>query len=607
MRKQLRFICLLAMVGGVATIFAQTGCPDCIVAVPATLPADTIYLGDAPNGRAGEYYEADISFRMPKTTTPVAANDSTIIPNITISQITITSVTNVPPGLSWEANQLEFKVSDETDGCVRFCGTPLQPGLYEIEVVVSAKVLIVTQTTSFSFPILIEPAVSVTEGFTMENSRGCGEVAVAFQNNISSNGQTGFSYKWDFGNGQTSTQENPSDQIYPEPGTYFVNYEAIVDTAGYFLTNLRVDELSCTDFLGNRPDVWVEILDPQGTVLYKSNVTTDARLPLNYNVNIPIEDGNYLIKITDDDDGFLGNDDDPCGNVTFNKASNGTIPAVEVKSTITIIHPVDTVRSSDTVRVYAQPASPTLSGYQGKQLCKGDALELRTNYSTNIQWFRNGESLIGRTDSLLSTKESGNYFVVYTSVDGCRAYSDTAKLNFAEPPAFPIFTNQQNYLVLLEPAKLPANYTVEWFFNGNIIPNAKGVNYCANASGTYILKITNSLTGCASTYSRIVTYDPGFAGCTTSTEDSFGEWVYDLKMFPNPTTGQTWLQFALQKETDATVIVRNAVGMEISRQVYSHLFGNNQLAIDLQHEPAGIYLIELQVQDGRKTLRLIKQ
>lgn len=607
MRKQILFVCLLAIFTGHLSLFAQSGCPGCGVQLPDSLAIDTIYLVDAPNGRAGEYYEADISFRMPKTTTPVAASDPNVAPNITINQINITSVSNVPPGLSWEANQLEFKVAEQTDGCVRFCGTPLQPGLYEVEVVVTAKVLIISQTTSFTFPILIEPAVSITEGFTMQNSSGCGEVAVLFQNNVPSGGRAGFQYQWDFGNGNTTVDENPNAQIYDAPGNYFVDYQAIVDTAGYFLTNLRLDELSCSDFFGNRPDVWVEILDPQGSVLYKSEVVTDARLPLTYNLNIPIKDGNYLIKITDDDDGFLGNDDDPCGNVTFNQVSTGNLQTVDVKAVLTIIHPVDTVRSADTVRVFAQPAQPTLTGYEGKKLCVGDRVDLRTNYDTNIQWFKNEASIIGSTAPNLTTQASGNYYVVYTSSDGCRAFSDTAQLNFAEPPAFPIFTNQQNYLVLLEPAKLPTNYTAEWFFNGNAISNAAGINYCANATGTYILKITDTQTGCASTYSRIVTYNPDFEGCTTSTENHFQELVYDLNIFPNPTNGQAWVQFGLNEARDVLLIVRNAVGMEMSRQSYQNLLGNNQLEINLLDKSAGMYWIELQLPEGRKILKVIKQ
>ena len=39
-----------------------------------------------------------------------------------------------------------------------------------------------------------------------------------FTNNVPSNGQNGFSYLWDFGNSQTSTDENPSAVTYTEPG-----------------------------------------------------------------------------------------------------------------------------------------------------------------------------------------------------------------------------------------------------------------------------------------------------------------------------------------------------------------------------------------------------
>lgn len=607
MRKQFLFLCLWAILGGIHAGFSQTGCPGCVVSVPDSLSADTIYLADAPNGRAGEYYEADISFRLPKTTTPVAANDPTVIPNLTINHITISSVSNIPPGLNWQANQLEFDVAQQTDGCVRFCGTPLQPGLYEVEVVVTAKVLVISQTTSFSFPILIEPAVSMTEGFTMQNSSGCGDVAVSFQNNVPSGGKAGFSYKWDFGNGRTSLNENPEDQIYRTPGSYFVNYQAIVDTAGYFLTGIKVNKVSCSDLLGNRPDIFLEVLNPQGTLLYKSDVTNDAQLPLTYNLNIPVKEGNYTIRVTDKDDGFLGNDDDPCGTVTFNKFSTGNLEGVDFQSAITIIHPVDTVRSVDTVRVYAQPTPPILLGYEGEKLCKGDFVTLVTNYDNHIQWYKDGESIIGNMESTLKTTESGNYYLVYTSSDGCRAFSDTAKLNFAAPPTAPIFLNKENYLVLLEPNRLPDNFTAQWSLNNNLIPNANGINYCSNASGSYVLKITDNETGCSSSYSRVVTFDPRFAGCTTAAEDHFKELVQDLTLFPNPTNGPLWLQFGLNEATDVTLVVRNAVGMEISREVHRNLLGNNRLEINLQSYSSGMYFVELQVQDARKNLKVIKQ
>lgn len=172
---------------------AQSGCPDCLVSLPP-LPSDTIFLSDAPDGEALMPYDNDISFRLPKSTTPVHEIDPSTPAGLNISKITIIALLNVPPGLSWEPNKFEFDPGDETDGCVKFCGTPLIPGYYEVEVFVTAKVVTINQSTSFTLPIYIAPSTSSSEGFSMQNSNGCGEVTVSFDNLIESNGGMGFDY-----------------------------------------------------------------------------------------------------------------------------------------------------------------------------------------------------------------------------------------------------------------------------------------------------------------------------------------------------------------------------------------------------------------------------
>ena len=178
---------------------AQSGCPGCVINLPP-LPSDTIYLGDAPDGIAGEAYDGDLSFRMPKTTDAVPGTPG----GLNIGKITIQSLLNVPPGLSWESNKTEFDPGDETDGCVKFCGTPVLPGHYEVQVFVTATVLGINESTSFTFDFYIAPATSMTDGFNLLNNNGCGEVTASFENNVVSNGHFGFSYYWDFGNGEMS-------------------------------------------------------------------------------------------------------------------------------------------------------------------------------------------------------------------------------------------------------------------------------------------------------------------------------------------------------------------------------------------------------------------
>jgi len=57
---------------------ASAQCPGCVVDLP-TLPEDTIYLGNAPDGMVSFYYDEDISFRLPKTTDPVQSASRIIL------------------------------------------------------------------------------------------------------------------------------------------------------------------------------------------------------------------------------------------------------------------------------------------------------------------------------------------------------------------------------------------------------------------------------------------------------------------------------------------------------------------------------------------------
>ncbi|MFM8487748.1 MAG: S-layer protein, partial [Bacteroidota bacterium] len=105
---------------------AQTGCPGCQTEVPAGLPADTVYLPGLPDGQLGAPYDESISFRLPKTTTPVYALDSVTQPGLAISKFEIVAIDGLPAGLHWQPNKSVFDMTIETDGCLRICGTPFE-------------------------------------------------------------------------------------------------------------------------------------------------------------------------------------------------------------------------------------------------------------------------------------------------------------------------------------------------------------------------------------------------------------------------------------------------------------------------------------------------
>ncbi|MEZ4993177.1 MAG: T9SS type A sorting domain-containing protein [Saprospiraceae bacterium] len=586
--------------------YSQTGCPGCIVNLPDTLSADTIYLSDAPSGQAGVYYEGDLSFRMPKTTTPVTAIDPDVPPGLTISKITISGVSNVPPGLSWEPSQMEFNTSDgETDGCVRFCGVPLQPGLYMVDVIITARLVIIDQTASFTVPILIEPAESTTDGFNMVNNSGCGSVQVSFENNVPSNGKVGYSYNWDFGNGVTSTDENPADQLYDLPGEYPVQYQAKIDTTGYFLTRVNINAVDCNDLLGGRPDLKLNIFNPAGDLIYVSDIITNAHVPVAYELNLPLEEGNYALAVTDDDSG-LGGADDQCGTVTFNRNTTGNLSDGGLALTMEILHPVDIITSTGTVYVYDQPDPPLITAPFESPLCEGDTVQLIADYTEHIQWYRDSVPVLGGTGDTLVVTQSGSYRVVYTSPDGCISMSEEMPVSFGKLPETVSFVNENNELSLFDPDKLPESYQINWYQNGDLLEGFNETTYCIDSDATYTIEVVDLSTECSASYSQAITFDPDYPNCVSPVIDQLPNGVASVQIFPNPTLGPLHLVVNTNSGMEVELSLYSLTGRRIQVETKQLIAGKQDFSFELGAVPAGMYILSFSRGGKTKNWRIVK-
>lgn len=583
----------------------QNSCPACAVVLPTDLPADTLYLAPAAVGRVGEWYSADIAFRVPQTTTPVAAVDSTVPPGITINKITITGVTNLPPGLNWQLPQAVFNLPDSTDGCVKICGTPLQPGLYMVNVVITAQVLVLSQTATFSFPILIEPAQSITEGFTMNNASGCGEVTVSFTNNVPSGGNPGFSYFWDFGNGNFSPEENPVSQTYNAPGEYLVNYQAIVDTTGHILTKVRVNQVSCSD-LFNGPDLKIFIYDPDSVEVFVSDVIQNASPPVEYVVNLPLGTGNYRLRVIDIDSGILGGADDECGVISFNRTLSGELSGGPLQAFIEIIHPTDTIRSSDTVRVFPLPPAPLITGLPNGSVCEGDVLTVTTNYTEALQWYRDSLPVIPGNEAVLDIEASGVFQVVYTSPDGCQVSSVPVTVEFVPPPVVPVFVSAQNRLTLFDADALPEAARIRWYLNGEVIPGATGTELCITESGSYALEVTDLITGCSSIFSLPITFNPNIPNCQLSAVT--GVFLESgINVYPNPTADDIELYLNMESSTGVSWQIIDVNGRVLLAGDWGLISGEIRRRIGTAHLPAGLYGLRLRAGTAYAFAKIVKK
>lgn len=583
----------------------QNACPTCTTQLPDPLPADTLYLAPAPNGRVGEFYSANISFRVPRTTTPVAAVDTTVTPGITINRITITGLTNLPAGLSFELPQAVFNLPDSTDGCVNICGMPLQPGTYLVNVTLTAQVFVLSQQSTFTFPIVIEPAQSITDGFTMNNASGCGPVTVNFENNVLSGGNPGFSYFWDFGNGNFSPEENPVPQTYSTPGQYRVQYRAIVDTVGHILTKVRILQVGCTD-LFNAPDLKIFLYAPDSSEVFVSQEFQNATLPLEVLINAPIGEGNYRLRVLDLDNGILGGADDECGAITFNRTLSGELDGGTLRAFLELINPVDTIVSVDTVEVFPLPATPFIFGVPNGPLCDGELLSLSVNYPDGVQWYRDSLPVLPGDAPVLELSTSGNYYVSYTSEYGCRVYSNLAYVEFEPLPTVPAFTVGQNRLTLFDPAALPAFAFLQWYLNGEPLAGENGQLLCITESGLYQLVVTNGFTGCSNSYSLPVNYNPNVPNCVSS---SYENWLENagVRIFPNP--GWDLVQVEMQLDAPATVHwqLTDVNGRAVAGGIWEAPEGTLRRSIEAGHLPQGVYFVRLQTQEGFGVKKWVKR
>jgi hypothetical protein len=544
-----------------------------------------------------------VSFRLPKTTTPVNAVDSTTPPGITINKFEILSVDGLPPGLYWQLNQSVFDPAVQTDGCIKICGTPLASDTFKLTVTLKATVFIISQISTFPMTLYIAPKQSVTEGFSMLNPTGCGSTTVEFTNKVPSNGNEGFSYTWDFGDGSpVSTAENPAPRTYDQPGMYEVKYRAIVDTSGYILESIRVLEVGCTDppLFGN-PDLFLEIRNPAGNLIFNSSPAINSTpLPYTFPVNMPLGEGNYSLTVWDDDGGIKGSDD-VCGVLTFNYLSNGSLVAGSLKVVMNILHPVDTIWARDTVIVYPQPSNPTLSAPGGLSACTGaDAPVLVSSYGFGNHWMLDGHLIPGATAFIYQAVESGSYQVQFISPYGCVAVSAPVTVSIYPLPQEPTWFNFNNMLQVVDTLALPTPYSLQWF-NGNMpITGATGIRYCATQNGQYGLMVTDLSTGCTNTYTAQVNHNPNFDCTVGLNELAQGS----LTLYPNPSGGQEiWLGTEQDLPAGAGIHIWDAAG-RLAR-TYTTVQAAATQRLDLGQLTPGIYVLELRTAQGIGRAKLV--
>ncbi len=572
-------------------------CPGCAVNMACSVsPAKPALCPDTlPDGYAMQPYTQDVSFYLPSQFVDAGSGY-----NVTLNQLTILSVTGMPYGLSFQTNAVNNIYYPSSNppatehGCAKICGTPVMTGNYMVTVFVEAQVTVLglsqSSNTSFTLPLRILPDSTSNGIFSIDQSIGCAPLSTNFQNQLPSNGNTGYSYAWDFGNGNQSVLETPPIQYYNAPGDYAVSLQATIDTLGYFLSSVSIlgATSGCDDSPFSSPDYYFVLIDSlTNTVVYTSAYIDNTDAPVTFAFpEIQLNNTSYILQGWDYDNGLSGGDDHCNSDVYFNGHSTGTTTLTHdgFTASITITHPVIVHTATDTVHVYPPIVVSNIDVTPNDSICNGDSITLSVTPLTGdtYQWYRDTAAIYNATHSDYTTKQAGTYYCEVTNSYGCRAITNTQTTTIMANPPKPTFWITGGHILNTN----LAGFQLQWYFNGTPISGANAMTYNFTATGNYSLTASVPF------------------GCSTSSDTVFATYVNGIneseeplsyRLFPNPNNGSFVIEFDLKAESDVNISVTDLVGKTIYDDDLGLQNGSVHKDVVLKSVSKGLYLVNLQV------------
>src|SRR5690554_6285957 len=512
----------------ILTLVASITCAQvCTIDYSQTVPG--IYPQTFADGTVGTPYSAEFTILFP-------TEDA----GVNYTSFKITSI-ELPLGLTWscsnETNGCVYNPQQDPFGCILISGTPAESGQFTVNIHSDAKKADNSEGVyTITADLTIGNAIGTNSVFTITPNVLCesGTVDFALVNPVSYTpiaGQTtGISYHWEFGNGNASTSATPVTQTYNGVGEYEVELTQVVDTIGFRLKYVVINAVGCTDFTGfGRPDLYIHILDGNNTIVHSTESNPDdANLPQPYNLNLLLNNPPYSIRVMDDDsDNWTGTADDNCIDgdehgattalslpnvnnlgVTTQIGNNGSL-----NFTYTIEKDTSIVKTTDLVKVHANPAEPMLN-------IDGTAPEIVSLSTDDLgyvyHWELDGQILYDETGTEIFPTETGGYAVIAVNEHGCYAVSETFNVNGVsaidevEAITFNVYPNPASHTVNIDYSEAIFGDVVISDLSGRVIyvQNVEGnqhlsIDVSPFANGIYTIS-TRTKTGDVSTKKLIV-------------------------------------------------------------------------------------------------------
>jgi len=612
-----------------------------------------------PDGTVGEYYSEDISFYMPNQ-----FSDSETGFEVVLDQVIVTNIVGLPLGLDIELSNPTgiYNPSDSEFGCANLSGTPLVLGDYTITISIQANVTVVGVGISVDQLVNFDIYMTVNEGqggnasFIYSPSTGCGSVEAEFEALIGSD-EYNVSYNWDFGNGFSSNQQFPPNQVYDQAGTYTVTLNTDITSFNYNLNNFIISstdvdcwgfdlEEACIDIFGavecwGDPDLLFKLYDGSGNLVYETGYITGETASWN-NVDFNMNNPPYSVSIWDTEEwdgtdlSFSGNDN--LGTFTL-ELSDGlhTFNTGCATGNYTISSSLTTIQSfedTETIIVFDAP-TPELNYDEILSI-----LSVPVSNIISYQWYFNGDMIEGANQSTYIALESGTYWVEFITEDGCQSQSLPIDIVKCDNDFTPSIFVSENILLSTD-----TEYELNWYYNGIYFgsgPNITGSNNgyfwvvasdefgCEWTSDTIFFQLPNppnDIDGDGIVNSEdddvdgdgivnsedddvdgdgiLNDYDDDVDGDGINNDDDdsisgyldLNDLLSDfINLFPNPTDGIFNLQLTNKNSLSGKLFILNIEGKRVFEKDLQ-LSNNESVLIDISKHKSGMYFVCFSMND----------
>lgn len=257
---------------------------------------------------------------------------------------------------------------------------------------------------------------------------------------------------------------------------------------------------------------------------------------------------------------------------------------------VTVIDPNNNCSnvSSDMVVEVHIPQVPTITWNGPLEFCHGENVVLDAGVGFSSYLWTSGS-----TNQSITVTQTGDYGVTVIDENNCIDSSLLATPIHVEVWNPDPITFQQGDSVLVTNGPFTQ---YQWYLNGNPVPGATGPVHYPTVSGNYTLQVWDE-NGCSGTAPNIEFTFTGIAD---------GQQLYDVRIHPNPNSGQFIAEIDLGTRRDVTLELTDLLGKKVMQPEFVRSVSSVRRSFDIDHLGNGIYFLHLTTDEGRMAIRIIK-